>query len=504
MTPPPAPPPPTPSLHAEATRGSAWSFLAQIGTQAITLAVWSVLGWNLKPAEIGMVAFAQLLIAFLMIFLEQGYSDALVRRKDLTRADENTVFWTSLCGGVLLAGLVNLLAGPLAAQQGEPRLEAMLRALSLSFPLMAFRVVPEAVMVREMRMRDLAMRTLVATLLSGVAGCVLALRGFGAWSLVVQSLVHWLAGTALLWWRSGWRPGWTWDPDRFRELFYFGAHITGGNLFSYYNRRFDQWMVSTFLGKASFGVYQMAQRWVELPFAPLSQSLGQMALTTFSRVQSDNARLARGWVRASSLLMSLGAPVAALLAAAAPEILLLLVGPTWSAAAPVMTVLAIGILYQPLNALSTRAFIAVGRPQYVLAVNIVLAAINTAGVLLAAPHGLHWVAVVAGLRIWLVAPLVLWMAHRLFHPDWLHYTRMTMGPLLSGLAMGAVIRVLLTSATMTAWPALPRLAACGLAGGLVYAILLRVVARGAWDELLLLARLRRPQATAGGDNTPGT
>ena len=500
MTTPPAPPTPTPSLHAEAARGSAWSILTQLGTQAVTLVVWSVLGWNLAPAEIGLVAFAQLLIAFLMIFLEQGFSDALVRRRELARVDENTIFWTSLSTGLLLAGLVNLIAAPLAAYQGEPRLEAMLRALSLSFPLMAFRVVPEALLVRAMRMRDLTVRTLAATVLSGVAGCLLALRGFGAWSLVAQTLVHLSAGTLLLWWRSGWRPGWSWDSARFWELFRFGAHITGGNVFAYYNRRFDQWMVNAFLGKAALGIYQMAQRWVDLPFALVSQSSSQVALAAFSRVQADRARLARGWVRASSLLMTLGAPLSALLAAAAPELLLVLVGPNWTSVAPVMSVLAAGILFQPLNALSSRAFIAAGRPQFLLIINVVLALTNTVGVLLAAPHGVLWVAVACALRIWLVAPLVLWMMHLLCRPDWREYARMTAGPLLPALVMAVAIRLLLAEASLSGLPVLVRLAVSVLAGGVVYTVLLRILAPGPWAELWLLLRRwlpsRRPGAGA--------
>ncbi len=496
MTPPPAAPKPAPSLHEEAVRGSAWSFLVQIGTQVITLAVWSVLGWNLTPAEIGVVAFAQLMIAFLMIFGEQGYADALVRRKELTRADENTVFWTSMGGGLLLALAVNLAAGPLAGRLGEPRLEAMLRALSVSFPLMAFRVVPEAIMLRAMRMRELGFRTLAATLVSGIVGCGMALRGGGAWSLVAQSLVHLLVGTVLLWWRSGWRPGWTWDFARFRELFRFGIHLTGGNLFAYYNLRFDQWMVGAFLGKAALGLYQMAQRCVELPFSPVSQSLSQVALTTFARVQSDSARLARGWVSASCLVMSVCAPVSALLAASAPDFLALLVGPSWSEAAPLMSILAVGILFKPLNALSSRAFIALGRTHYVLAVNILLAAFNTAGVLLAAPHGLLWVALVTGLRAWIIGLIVLWMAHRLFRPDWKAYARLTLGPLPPALAMYAGIRLLDDSSLMAGWPLLPRLLAFGLAGLVIYIILLRVGARGAWAEMVRILRRLRPGAPA--------
>lgn len=478
-----ATPPPADGLRGRALRGAAWSVLQNALTQVCSIAVVMVLGRHIAPAEYGLVALAQLVIQFLMVFLEQGFSEALVQRRELTREDADTAFWSVAGMGVFLALLANLLAGPFAAWQGEPRLEAMMRALSAGFVIISLRTVPEAMLLREMRMGTLAVRQLGSTVLAGAVGVGGALAGWGAWSVVAQTLTISTAGSLILWVLSPWRPGLRVSRASLRSLLGFGSHVMGNNIITYGNRRLDQWLIEAFHGKVALGYYQMAQRWVEVQSALLGQALNQVSFSSFARVQREPARMGRGYVQATRLGAGVGLPMLAGLAVTAPDVLHLLVGPNWLAAAPMLAVLAAGAMVQLLNPLNAAVLLSCGRPSWRTWINLLSLVANSALFLLTAPLGPVWMAAAYSARAWLLAPVQWVLVHRLIRPDWLEFTRGFGGPLLASAGMAGAVHALRGMAWLAAWPAFPRLAACALAGAGVYAVLLRVVSPATWTAL---------------------
>lgn len=478
-----ATPPPADGLRGRALRGAAWSVLQNALTQVCSIAVVMVLGRHISPAEYGLVALAQLIIQFLMVFLEQGFSEALVQRRALTREDADTAFWSVAGMGLFLAALANLVAGPFAEWQGEPRLEAMIRALSLGFVIMSLRTVPEAMLLREMRMGTLAVRQLGSTVLAGAVGVGCALAGMGAWSVVAQTLTISTAGSLILWILSPWRPGLRASWSSLRSLLGFGSHIMGNNLISYGNRRLDQWLIEAFHGKVALGYYQMAQRWVEVQSALLGQALNQVSFSSFARVQREPARMGRGYVQATRLGAGVGLPLLAGLAVTAPDVLRMLVGPNWLPAAPMLAVLAAGAMVQLLNPLNSAVMLSCEKPGWRTGLNLLNLVSNSILFVLTAPLGPVWMAAAYAARAWLLAPVQCVLVHRLIRPDWWEFTRGFGGPLLASAGMAWAVHALRETAALADWSALPRLAVCALAGLAVYAVLLRVVSPATWTAL---------------------
>src|SRR5262249_60260298 len=99
-----------------------------------------------------------------------------------------------------------LVGAPLVAVfYGEPRVEAVLRALSLVFPIPAARVVPLAVLERRLAFRRLSLFELSSTVIGSAAGISAAVMGLGVWGLVTQVLAGSLSLTLLVL-LGGWGP----------------------------------------------------------------------------------------------------------------------------------------------------------------------------------------------------------------------------------------------------------------------------------------------------------
>ncbi len=90
------------NLRQKAAKSVAWSALENLGTQAIYFVLFLLLARLLEPEVFGLVSLAGVFISFMMVFADQGLSDAIIQRQELEAEHLDTVFWTNLGIGVLL------------------------------------------------------------------------------------------------------------------------------------------------------------------------------------------------------------------------------------------------------------------------------------------------------------------------------------------------------------------------------------------------------------------
>jgi len=151
-----------------ALRGAAWMGFASWVNQAVALSAFIVLGRLLAPADFGLVAAASVVLWLLRVLVDQGFSQVLVQRGDLTETHVDTAFWTALGTGIAIAALTAATAPLVADLYSLPELTGVLRALSVVFVFAALDSTQSALLAREMRFRVQAVRRLVASLSSGI------------------------------------------------------------------------------------------------------------------------------------------------------------------------------------------------------------------------------------------------------------------------------------------------------------------------------------------------
>ena len=486
----------TPSLRSSFQLGVVWAALQRWGQSGIGFVVFLVLARLLDPADFGLVALAGALIAFLRVFIDQGFSSAIIQRDgELEPRYLDTAFWITIIAGLVLAGSLVLAAGPVARLFGEPRLAPVAAWMALMFVFTGLSVVQEALLRRRFAFKKLAVRQLVGVSLGGVVGLAMAFAGFGVWSLVARYLVESVVTTAMLWWVSDWRPGRALSLRHLRELTGFGAPILGANFLLALERQVDQLLIGYLFNAQVLGVYTVA-RTLLANVADLVNGVAlQVGLPTFSRMQAEPARALAALhkiTRAAGLVLF---PVLAGIVVMAPEVVLVLFGTGWAGAAPVMQILAFLILLQCLTSWSTVVMTAFRRPGWRLGVTALNAVTNAAAVALAAPFGLVAVALAVTLRAYLILPPVhALLMRRLVDLRVMGYLRQLAVPGLATLIMAAGVlsaRHLLPEVTP-----LVLLAACGGLGATLYAGALAVLDPGLVRQLWQGGRtaLQRPFA----------
>lgn len=306
-----------------------WSYVLTAGRIGSSVLVTFLLARLLGPHEFGLVAMATVFITVAQTLIQQGLVSAIVQRDRLTPEHLDGAFVVLVLAG-LGVGALTALASPLWAWVNRaPELTAVCVALSPLVLLQGLSIVPEAVLRRELRFRAVAIRTLLASVLSGVVGVLLALLGAGIWALVAQQLANAAAGLVVLWVVCPWRPSRRPRLAGIRDLLRFSAHSANAGLGLLLGNKADVIFTGLFFGPVATGIYRLAARLPDMLVDVTVRSLQQVALPSLSRLQRDRTALAAHLNQLQHLGAVAGLPVLGVLAATAGPLVTLL-GPRWA------------------------------------------------------------------------------------------------------------------------------------------------------------------------------
>ena len=175
-----APAGPAPALGVRAARGAAALAVASATGQAIALGTSLVLARILGPADFGLVALANLLLAFVGPLHDSGLATAFVAKGERPREYAATLAWGATASGIITAALVALAAPAVAAAFANPALVPVTRALAVTFAFRGLAAAPLAVLTRELAFGRRAVALVVAATAESAVSIGAALHGAGA------------------------------------------------------------------------------------------------------------------------------------------------------------------------------------------------------------------------------------------------------------------------------------------------------------------------------------
>ncbi|MFN3218062.1 MAG: lipopolysaccharide biosynthesis protein [Acidimicrobiales bacterium] len=396
------------SIGDEALRGMGWVALSTWGSRAMSIVVLVVLARSVDPGDFGLMAVAALVMAVVAVVRDCGLVHALVQHHDPTEEHLHSTFWTTAVLAAL-ATVVVLMGSPLiAGWLDEPSLVHVVWWLTPSLLIGALRTVPTAVLQRRMAFRSLAQRSLVGDLVGGIVGVTVALGGGGVYALVAMAVVNSAVETLIVSRAAGYRPRLVWTWRSTTELMRFGSGVAGMQMVNVGFRRGDDLVVAGALGSVALGIYSMAYRIVSMAQELFIHAITQVTLPTFARLSDERARLARAAESALHGVALVALPALVGLAVMADDLVTVLFGPDWSAAAPVMALLALGAAFSPLFGFQIQLLLSTGASAQAGALSAVNGLLGLIGVVLAAPHGLAWIGIAFALRSLLMVPISTW------------------------------------------------------------------------------------------------
>jgi succinoglycan exporter len=328
------------------TRNVGWSVLSKTSTFGLKFVTVPILARLLSPEEFGAVAVALALVQFLAMIGGAGLASALILEP---REDEETihsVFWANLAFAFLMAAGLFFWAEPLAGWLGAADAAPLLRLMSLLVPLQLAGDVAYALVARRMQFSQDALWSMVSESLAAIAAVVLALAGFGVVALVVQLFVAGVIRLAGLFFVSRYLPRLTFRLGEVTRLARFSFGLMGSEIANFVTFQSPMVVISRFLGLAEAGAYSAANRFSSIPNQVVLSAVMGVLFPAFSAMMHDRERRSQALMLSTQVTTLLLAPMMFGLWALAEPAMLLLFGPQWAAAWPVLGLLALskGIL----------------------------------------------------------------------------------------------------------------------------------------------------------------
>ena len=487
-----------------------WSVLTGGARFALQLIAQVLLARQLGPQAFGLFAIGMVAITLAGFVAGFGLSWSLMQRAKLEDEDVRFAWTWQVLAGLAALLLLQLLAPSVAAAFKEPAAEPVIRWLSISCLLQAAAAPATHLLTRALNFKALGL----IQLLSYIAGYLLiglpmAWAGLGVQALVAAWLVQ--AGTALL-------ASLAVQPHPMKPLFWYArARATLGtgqavfltNLVNWTLVNLDRLLIGRLLGTWSLGLYNVAYNLAAVPNSVLLGALQPAFLAAGAQMQSQHGRLAQAYGQMLAALLVLALPAFVALALLAPDLMLLLYGARWQAAAPVLAWLLAFMPALAIWGIATPVLWNSGKPHHEWLLQLPLIGLGALGLWLAAPLGITAAAIAVGLLSLARALLLTGAALRALGLRWSSLAR----PALRGLLLtgGTATVVLAMQLHMAGAAPLARLLVAGLAPCLVLTLLLwlrprwceRAIGSQAWAMVLrflptLGERARTPQPAAAG------
>lgn len=359
------------SLKDKTVKGVAWSGIDNVVQTGVTFVVSIVLARLLSPDDYGLIGIIAIFTAICQTLINAGFSSALIRKKDCSNDDYNTVFIVNL-GMSLVLYITIFLCSPLIAQFfNREELIDLTRVASLGMVIGALALVQQTRLTKRIDFKSQTQITLVASMLSGLLGIFLALLGFGVWSLIAQQLSSHLIRTCLLWGINRWIPKLQFSVTSFHELFGFGWKMMVSAILDTIWKELYQVVVGKFYSPATLGQYTRSKQFSKLFSSNLTSVIQRVTYPVLSNIQDDKERMISAYRRIIKVTMFITATSMFFLGAVSEPLLYCLIGPKWHEAATYLPLICISGSLYPLHAINLNMLQVLGRSDLFLLLEII-------------------------------------------------------------------------------------------------------------------------------------
>ncbi|WP_285318968.1 lipopolysaccharide biosynthesis protein [Pseudarthrobacter sp. lyk4-40-TYG-27] len=360
-------------LERRGVRGALWQGLAFASGRIIVLVTTVVLARLLSPEEYGLVALALVLMAYAETIADAGVGQALVYLPK-TKVIARSALLLSVALGTVLALAAVLAADAVEDLIGLDGVAPLVQVLGVSVLATACGAVPEAIMRRDLKFRQLTAAPVLRAATMGTVTLYLAFTGHGAWSLAVGTAAGSVAYAATCWFLVRHEAPWQlWRVSRsaLGENIRFGAPVAGSTMLARAIFDVDYLVIGIVLGAHALGLYTLAFRLPEALILNVFFVLSTVLFPLYTQVRGDRQRLRDGYLKSVTVQALYGITAGVGLAVVAPVLVPVLFGQQWEESVTPLVFLALYAAARSLGAGANDVYKALGRPGLSIWISVV-------------------------------------------------------------------------------------------------------------------------------------
>ncbi len=431
-----------------------WNIIDKISTQLLYGVTGIVLANLLDPTDFGLIGAVLVFQAFATMFIDSGFSSALIQRRAPSSLDYSSVLWFNIAMSVVIY-IILFFSAPFIADlfDGDRRIISLSRVMFLTFIINATAIVQTNRLMKQMNVKLIAVSNALGLLVGGGIGIALALTGFGAWALVWQAVALSCCKSLTLWIVSRWWPMMRFSWKALMSYRKVGFSMMGATFLSILFQKIYSFFIGNRAGIIPLGYYTQAEKWSTMGVSSLASILSSSFLPALSEYQDDPKRFASASAKMTRFTSYLLFPACVMLAVMAPQIFHLLFGHKWDASILLFQLLMLRGIFTVLTTLYQNFIMSRGHARLIMAGEIIRDAVAIAAIIITLPYialstpddlteGVAiflWGQVAASAVTWIV---LLFIAARLsWRKPWQLISDSTPYLLITLIAAGAMLRI---------------------------------------------------------------
>ena len=363
-------------LKQQAIHGVAWSMVETYSGQIVQFVISIVLARILTPSEYGLIGMLAIFMGLSTLFIDGGFSSALVQCKDRSQKDFSTVFFINT-GMAVIAYFTLFLSAPWIARfYNQPILEQIIKIYGLSLIISSLGSTSGVQLTIKLDFKTSTKISLISSIVSGIIGIIMAYSGFGVWALVWQSVIASTLRVCLLYMFVRWLPKDGFNKDSFKRLFAFSSKLFSASIITVIYENLTGPIIGKQFNSAALGYYNRAMGFNTLVNSNITSVLGRVSYPLLSQIQDDDARLKTIYERYIQMSAFLTFPALMLLCAVAKPLVLFLLTDKWEPAILLLQILAFGMMTDGVIVSNLNLIKVKGRSDLVLKLEIVKKSIS--------------------------------------------------------------------------------------------------------------------------------
>lgn len=345
----------------QVAKSLAYKFAERLSVKGLGLVISIILARLLSPTEFGQIAIIMVFINLSHSFVQSGLGTALVQNKTADKRDYSTVFYISLLVALLLVAILWFAAPAIGIFYENDALVLPLRVYAFSLIVYAFNTVQTAKMTREMQFGKQFVCNLIACVLSGVIGCVMAYLGFGIWSLLAYYFSSAVITSLTMLFVVRWWPSLTFSLRRAKELFSYGWKMMVSAFLCSLYADIRTLIIGKRWSEEDLGYYNRGQQFPDVLSNTLDNAIQSVMFPVLSRSQDNREEMKRILRRTATLSSLLVMPAMIGMAAVAEPFVRVVLTDKWLPAVVFLQILALGNLTLSLTSSNLVAIKSTGK-----------------------------------------------------------------------------------------------------------------------------------------------
>ncbi len=385
------------SIKARSIKGSIWSVLDNILSQGFAFLIGIVLARLLSPSDYGTIGVLSIFLAIANVFVDCGFGNALIRKKDRSHEDLSTAFYFNVAVGLVSYLILFLLAPYIALFFNIPILTTLLRVLSFCVVFNSLSIVQYSLLTANLKIKNQAVINVCTQIPMGCIGLYFAYKGFGVWTLVIQQVGASFLKCFWLWISSRWKPALFFSKDSFNYLYNFGWKLLSANLLGTLFNEIYGFVIGRFLGTSELGYYSTSKQLSEYPRTLINNIINRVVLPVMVETQGDLDQIRVTYRKLVRLICFITFPIFGLLIIIAHPFITIIWTEKWSSTILLFQFSCIGLAFGPLSTLNFCLLQLLDRTDIMLKLEFIKKPICITILLISLPFGLKGVVLFASL-----------------------------------------------------------------------------------------------------------